>query len=117
MKAWSRREPRKRARPCGVRGSPRMLALAREPAALRALELRIAPQKDLRGWIDFAKLWQAGFPEERSGRGNATSAEVRFVVHFIPERRSGGLLDVPDALRPPASSLGTVRARSCNSSG
>lgn len=61
----------------------RMLSLATEAPCLRILELRIAPQKTLKGWRDFFTLWRDRYDPGPAGKGVAPGVAIRFVVHFI----------------------------------
>ncbi|KQO42525.1 hypothetical protein [Methylobacterium sp. Leaf85] len=72
----------------------RMLSLATEPRSLKVVELRIAPQENLGGWINFFRAWE-GVAAARRAEWRARGLEVRFVVHFIRTTdRSRGRLDV-----------------------
>lgn len=55
----------------------RMLSLATASPHLRTVELRIAPQDSLKGWIQLFRLWQRSFSQ---GSGVPS---IRFVIHFI----------------------------------
>lgn len=61
----------------------RMLSLATEAPCLRTLELRIAPQKSLKGWRNFFRLWRDRYDPGPAGKPAVPGIAIRFVVHFI----------------------------------
>lgn len=68
----------------------RMLSLATSSPNLHTVELRIAPQDTLKGWIDFFRVW------ERSFAGDGAGPDIRFVVHFIRKNWPTGKETVVD---------------------